>query len=259
MSDAMRTDAAHAQRNERPTSLFETMGVFGGELRLWDRHVARLSASMRAHGDDSEIDADLLAQAKAQLAAAPRHDVLTLERVLPTSASAGLTLLRTRSRTSSPWARALGGEHVRLVPTVACRAESELSADHKARPRTFYDRVLHEARAGGADDGLVLGRDGSLLETAVGNVWLLLDTVWTTPPLDGRVLPGVARSLLLERAHKEGIPTAERPCYLPDLHRADAICLSNAAFGVVPAGLVGSGEAELHSSLRRLWRFAVGD
>jgi branched-subunit amino acid aminotransferase/4-amino-4-deoxychorismate lyase len=98
----MRTDAAHAQRNERPTSLFETMGVFGGELRLWDRHVARLSASMRAHGDDSEIDADLLAQAKAQLAAAPRHDVLTLERVLPTSASAGLTLLRTRSRTSSP-------------------------------------------------------------------------------------------------------------------------------------------------------------
>lgn len=259
MSDSMRADAMHAQRKERPTSLFETMGVFGGELRLWDRHVARISASMRAHGDEEPIDAELLAQAKTQLSAAQRHDVLTLERVLPTDASAGLTLLRTRSRTSSPWARALGDEHVRLLPTVARRAESELPAHHKARPRTFYDRVFQEARAGGADDGLVLARDGAVLETSVGNVWLLLDTVWTTPPLDGRVLPGIARSLLLERARKEGIPTAERPCYLPDLHRADAICLSNAAFGVVPAGLVGSGEVELHSSLRRLWRFAVGD
>ena len=72
MSESMRADAMHAQRKERPTSLFETMGVFGGELRLWDRHVARISASMCAHGDEEPIDAELLAQAKT-----PIMDMLT--------------------------------------------------------------------------------------------------------------------------------------------------------------------------------------
>jgi branched-subunit amino acid aminotransferase/4-amino-4-deoxychorismate lyase len=243
----------------RPSSLFETLGLFGGELRLWDRHMARLSASMRAHGDDASIPSDLRERATSQLASASRHDVLVVERALPTAAGEGLFALRTRSRTASPWARALRGEAIALVPTVVHRGSDAVPAEHKARPRAFYDAVLAQAQQGGADDGVVVGADGAVLETAVGNLWLHLDSVWVTPSLDGRVLPGIARALLLERAARAEIPVAERPCSLSDLHRADAICLSNAAFGVVPARLRATEQAELHSSLRRLWRFAVGD
>lgn len=243
----------------RPSSLFETMGLFGGELRLWDRHMARLSASMRAHGDGEAIPADLREQAMAQLSAAMRHDVLVVERALPSASTPGWFALRTRSRTASPWARSLRGEAVVVVPTVARRSLFAEVAGHKARPRTFYEAVLAEARASSADDGIVVGDDGALLETAAGNLWLHIDSVWVTPPLLGGALPGVARALLLERAAAAQIPVVERPCFLPDLHRADAICLSNAAFGVAPAALPTTAQPELHSSLRRLWRFAVGD
>ena len=243
----------------RPSSLFETIGVFGGELRLWDRHMARLAASMRAHGDEAAIPSDLREQAMAQLAAALRHDVLVVERALSQESTSGFFALRTRSKTASPWARALRGEAVLVLPTLVRRAVGVEALGHKARPRAFYDAVLAEARVGGADDGIVIGDDGALLETAVGNLWLHLDSVWVTPPLDGRVVPGVARGLLLDRAAANQIPVGERRCFLPDLHRADAICLSNAAFGVAPAALRATTAPELHSSLRRLWRFAVGD
>ncbi|MGE3174706.1 MAG: aminotransferase class IV [Planctomycetota bacterium] len=239
-------------------ALFETMGVWRGDLPLWERHVARLRGGLLrlgvAHvGDD---DASLRRAADELLRHNAGDDVVRLCcRPRPRGHSRELT---TRRRADSPWAAGEGGDGVvRLLPTVARRAPGEPPADLKAEPRGFYDAVLREARAGTAADGVVLGDDGAVLETALGTLWLHLDAVWTTPALDGRVLPGVARGLLLERARAAGVPVAERRCDLGDLHRADALCVSNAVFGVRPAALVGA-PVELHSALRRLWPFAGG-
>ncbi len=230
------------------SALFETMGRFGGELRLWDRHLVRLRSAMQRCGDATPPPIELAAVA-GELLRDNGHDVLRLERLL--RPRGGSWRLQTRARTPS--------DLVRLLPTVTRRPAAAPPADLKATPRAFYDAVLCEARAGGADDGIVLGDDGALLETAVGNLWLLLDSVWTTPPLDGRVLPGIARALLLERARSVGIPVQERPCYLGDLHRAQSMCVSNAVHGPRSAILVGGPVGEAGSSLARLWRFAVAD
>ncbi|MEQ1634026.1 MAG: aminotransferase class IV [Planctomycetota bacterium] len=242
----------------RPTSLIETIGVFRSELRLFDRHVQRLCSAMLACGDREPLPRDLREQAEAMVRA-DRHDVVRIERVLATSSAPASIAITTRSRRESPWARSLDREPVRLLPVVAQRGTSSPPVEQKALPRTYWDRVLQEARAGGADDGIALAPDGALLETAVGNLWLLLDSVWTTPPCDAPVLPGIARALLLERAAAVGIPTAERRCELSDLHRAEALVVSNAAFGPVQAVLGPSTAGECNTSLQRLWRFAVGD
>jgi len=147
--------------------------------------------------------------------------------------------------------------HVRLVPTVALRRPDDPPGDLKAMPRRFYDQVLQQAQDGGADDGIVVGTGGVVLETALANLWLLLDGTWVTPALDGSVLPGVARALLLERALAANVATAERRCGLDDLHRAAAIATSSAVHGPRAAQLLGSGPAAVaivDSTLGALWR-----
>ena len=148
---------------------------------------------------------------------------------------------------------------VTLLPCVARRPSGGPAAAHKCEPRSFYDAVLAEARAGGADDGIVVGDDGAVLETAVGNLWLCLGGMWVTPPLDGRVLPGIARGLVLEHAWTHGIPVAEGACSLSDLHRATALMVTNAVHGPRAAQLPGQTVQELDTRLLRLWRSVVPD
>lgn len=230
------------------SGLFETMGSFGGELRLWDRHLARLRAGCARLGVAAELPSNLRDDA-LQLLRTNGDDVLRLEALLrPRGVSWRMTTRRRQTL-----------DVVRLLPTVARRPADAPPADLKATPRPHYDAVLAEARRGGADDGIVLGDGGALLETAHANLWLLLDSVWTTPPLDGRVLPGIARAVLLERARSVGVPVAEAPCWLGDLHRAQSMCVSNAVHGPRVACLPGATVPESATSLGRLWRFAVAD
>lgn len=229
-------------------ALFETIGYFRSGLVLWDLHLARLCASLRHFGIVDEVPAGLRSAVGALLSA-NGHDVARVERRL--LATGPRWLVSTRARQPVPV--------VRLVPAIARRPLDALPADHKLTPRAYYDAVLAEAQRAGADDGIVVGDDGALLETAHGNLWLLLDAVWTTPPLDGRLLPGIARALLLDRARAQGVPVAMRRLDFGDLHRATAICVSNSVYGPRPAALVADPVGETGSSLRRLWQFAVAD
>jgi branched-subunit amino acid aminotransferase/4-amino-4-deoxychorismate lyase len=143
---------------------------------------------------------------------------------------------------------------VRLIPVLARAPADAPPPDLKTTDRRHYDAALLEARAGGADDGVLLGLDGSVLETAIASLWLLLDGVWTTPPADGAILPGIARALLLERARTQGIAVAERRCELGDLHRAASLAVSNAVSGVRAAALVGASPGSEPVALQSLWQ-----
>ncbi len=55
-------------------------------------------------------------------------------------------------------------------------------------------------RSGREQAPLLVDADGTVLEAAWGNVWVLEGDALLTPPADGRILPGVTRSLLLELA-----------------------------------------------------------
>lgn len=233
---------------------FETMGAQGGEIARWDLHLKRLTATARRLGL-AFVPAPTLRAAATELLLHNGHadDVLRLSLV--PAGERVHTVLHSRAR--GPLRRC-----VRLLPTVVEPPAHEPPRECKLWPRPFYDAVQQQAQDGGADDGIVVAADGAVLETAVGNLWLRLDGVWTTPPLDGRLLPGIGRASLLAAARAAGVRVAERRCDLGDLHRAEALAHSNAVFGPRPAALLGAAlptVAFSDTELLPLWRAAARD
>ncbi len=78
---------------------------------------------------------------------------------------------------------------------------------HKWRDRMLLAE-LHE-RLGATP--LLLDADGAVLESAWANVWWLDGDRLCTPVLDGRQLPGVGRSVLLDAAEVDGLMPVEVP------------------------------------------------
>lgn len=230
---------------------FETMGAVAAALPLWPQHLARLGAAAARLGRPWVAAPELRAAASALLLQNGCADGVLRLQLWPAAAGWQVAM------TTRP--RGLRPRVVQLLPTVVERLATDPPGDLKASPRRFYDRVRQQAQDGGADDGIVVGSDGAVLETAVGNLWLWLDGEWVTPTLDGRVLPGVARALLLAAAANGRLRVREQPCGLDDLHRARLLAVSNAVHGPEPAGLLGAepGEVSLVEELRRCWREAL--
>jgi branched-subunit amino acid aminotransferase/4-amino-4-deoxychorismate lyase len=230
---------------------FETMGAVAGSVPLWPLHMQRLARATERLGLAFTATPELRAAAiEVLLKNGHTDDVLRLAVVPDSDAPASPVRVVVASRKRSPI------KSVRLLPTVVERDPDDPPSDIKAQPRRFYDAVLQQAQDGEANDGIVVASDGCLLEAALGNLWLRVDGTWRTPPLDGRVLPGIARAVLLEHAAAYGLPVAETPLTFADLHRADAIAHSNAVYGPRPACLAGERAAVeiVDTELGALWR-----
>lgn len=98
----------------------------------------------------------------------------------------------------------------------------------------YVDRAwLTRAEDGLSDNEAVLFVAAhQVLETSRANVFAVIEGALTTPPLDGRILPGVTRQVVLDLADDLRIPVAIADLTLADLHAADAVFLTNAVRGL---------------------------
>lgn len=127
-----------------------------------------------------------------------------------------------------------------IGPVGVVWANEKVSSDdllqrHKTSHRPHYDREL--ARIGqlpGVFDALFLNEKGEVAEGARSNVFVSLAGRLYTPPLSCGVLDGVARRRLLASGEAE-----ERILRREDILQAEAIFLSNAVRGLMPAQMVG--------------------
>ena len=109
--------------------------------------------------------------------------------------------------------------------------------EHKWRDRRLIDEL---ARRLGAVP-LLADLDGELLEAGYASLWIVEASTLTTPPLDGRLLPGTVRQSLLA-APPEGLETREAAISLERLKKADEILLTSSVRGVHPATVRGGRE-----------------
>jgi para-aminobenzoate synthetase/4-amino-4-deoxychorismate lyase len=148
-----------------------------------------------------------------------------------------------------------GWEHGVALHSVAA---PEWASRHKWADRSGLERL--EASLDGALP-LLLGEDGAPLETSRANVFAVRGGTLTTPPLDGRILPGIARARTIEIAGAMGIRLRERSVALTDLLDAEEMFLTGSVRGIEPVRSLDGVELEprsdatarLGAELHRRW------
>jgi branched-chain amino acid aminotransferase len=93
------------------------------------------------------------------------------------------------------------------------------------------------AIAAGADDVVLLDRDGEIAEAPIANAFAIVSGALWTPPL-GRVLPGITRDSVLAIARAEGIPVREERMPLEAFASADEAFLTATSLPISPIGWV---------------------
>jgi para-aminobenzoate synthetase/4-amino-4-deoxychorismate lyase len=230
--------------------LFETMRVGAdGRLPLFERHLRRLGGSAAAFGLQVP-PAERIAAAAGQLLAASPSGPRALRLTLLARAEGVRCVMATRALPVVTLPLELWVSPMR-------RGGPDPLAAHKTTSRMHWRLARVGAPAGGAEV-LVAAADGAVLETETGNLFAAWDGAWVTPPADGRLLPGVARGLLLDGLRELGVAVEERSFDLGELGRARRIVVCNAVRGPRPARLGAGGGGGDSGELGGIWRRAVG-
>lgn len=93
------------------------------------------------------------------------------------------------------------------------------------------------AIAAGANDVVLLDRDGDIAEAPIANAFAVVGGTLWTPPL-GRILPGVTRDSILALARSEGIPVREERLPAETFAAADEAFLSGTSLPIAPIGWI---------------------
>ncbi|MGI8714041.1 MAG: aminotransferase class IV [Solirubrobacteraceae bacterium] len=224
---------------DRSAGVFETLLVRDGRVQARDRHLARLAASVAGLYDRSlppGLD-DQVNQRTRGLTGAHRLRVDAVP--FPAELRIALTTSPLDPQRARRWA---------CTPLTLPGGQG----DHK-----WCDRTRLSVPEGVA---LLVDEDDAVLEAAWANVWMLDGRRLITPPVDGRILPGVTRARLLELAPSLGLQPEQRRISLDEARAAPAIILTSsltlaagAAVGTVPAPEDGTVQAIREALLAGEW------
>ncbi|WP_432730821.1 aminodeoxychorismate synthase component I [Variovorax sp. W6] len=201
--------------------LLETLALADGELRDAPAHLARMAAAATHFGRpwNEETVSRCLDGLKARHAAA-------MWRV---------RLLLDAQGTPRAEAFAMEAPPARVRLQLAERPFDEAQGDFtrfKTTRRAHYEAFAPSAP--GVFDTLLWNRDGEITECTRGNIALLLDGRWVTPPLHCGLLNGIGRANRVR-----GGQLAEAVVRVDDLPRVQALAFVNSLRGWLEADLDG--------------------
>jgi len=216
--------AAHSP--DPAKGVFETMLVLAGRPVELEAHLRRLDASL----------ASLFG---ANLPPATRREVV--ERARPVEHG---KLRVTVVPDKRPFAATIATTEV-ARPLVFPDREAAVElrsvvVDGGLGAHKWADRSLLEAAERDGTPGavaLLLDRDGWVLEASRGSVFSVQDGKLITPPIDGRILPGIARRGAIEVAAAQGFETREEMLTLADLLEGEAF-LAGSVRGIEPVSRI---------------------
>ena len=229
---------------------FETMRAYGGEIFAWDAHANRLQETCSVlelpHG---LTDDDLYGRITDLLAANELSEAyvrLSITRgVQPGKLTPDEAVDPTVVVIVKPLPR--GGSDGQPVydgpatlQTVKTKRVPDSAIPTQAKTHNYLNGVLArlELRVSDADEAIMVDTDGHAAEGATSNLFFVRDNALRTPSLDGSVLPGITRRVVLDIAEQEGIPIEEGR-YTPDeIRNADEVFLTNSTWEIRPVAVV---------------------
>jgi len=108
--------------------------------------------------------------------------------------------------------------------------------DSRIKSLNYLNNVLarQQARAAGADEGIMLNQQGHVSEGSVNNIFIVSNNALLTPAAADGALEGITRSVILELAAAAGITISVRSLTAYDLYTADECFLSGTGVELLP-------------------------
>jgi len=247
---------------------YETLRSYGGRIFRFPQHLVRLRETLAGlaldlpYSDEAITDGayamirtDGLADARIRLTVTggPHDGVIRLRRSGPPS------LIMTAVPLTPPPDR-LYREGVDVILSRTTVPDDHPLARLKTTSRLVNLMAKEEALTRGAFEALFLDDRRHLLEGTATNIFLVVDGALVTPCLEGPLLAGVTRDLVIETAHEAGLEVKERRVPVETLSRASEAFLTSTTLELLPvrtvdevpigAGRPGPVRRELHRRYR---------
>lgn len=112
--------------------------------------------------------------------------------------------------------------------SVSCPISSHKTAN-------FMTNILarDEAREKGAHEAIFLNTENYVAEASVSNLFIVIDNVIITPPLDANILPGITRKTVLDICKDNRITAKEALFGIEELMNADECFLTNSLMEIM--------------------------
>ncbi|MEO5702752.1 MAG: aminodeoxychorismate lyase [Gammaproteobacteria bacterium] len=219
--------------------LFETLAVFNGQPRLWDRHMRRLCLGCVRLGIPSPDLTALRAEALVVCQSAPQ----AVLKIIVTRGSAqrgyrGLSATNpTRIVALYPWFDYPAdfeqhGIAVRVCTTRLGSNPALAGIKHLNRLEQVLARNEWDDPA--IPEGIMLDGQGQVIEGTMSNIFMVCDGRLLTPDLSQCGVAGIMRELILETAVAMALPATITVLSLNEMMNAQEIFLCNSLIGLWP-------------------------
>lgn len=224
-------------------SVFEVFRTYGGVPFAEKPHLERLARSAELLMISMPVSLETLSsEVAATLRAAGSGDWYV--RVVITRGMGPLTYdLSTATKPLrviivAPLSLPPKGYYERGVAVCLLRAsrptDDERASGAKASNYLANLLAVHEAKQKGAQEALMLGRRGQILEGASSNIFVVKDGKVRTPEPEPGILVGITRAVVLAAAAAEGIEVQETEVRPEHLYEADEAFITSSIREVMP-------------------------
>ena len=258
-------------------SVFEVYRTYGGVPFAEAEHLERLERSAERLMIPMPVPLDdLSAEVRATLDAAGEEDHYVRVVVTrgsgpltydPSTATTPLRVIIVAPLSLPPKASYDNGIAVTLL-SASRPTDDPRAAGAKASNYLANLLAVHEAKQKGAQEALMLGRDGRILEGASSNLFIVKGGTVRTPEPQPGILVGITRATVLRAAAAEGIEVEEAEVRPEDLFSADEAFITSSIREVMPvvnadghkigAGTPGPVTRRLHAGYLQAVRKATG-
>jgi branched-chain amino acid aminotransferase len=225
-------------------AVFETIRTYHGVPFALDAHMRRLSWSASRVYIPLPVGLDVIAH-EVREATSLAHNPESYIRVMITRGT-GETLGLDPQLAQQPVRVIIVGPlhpppaeaYERGVSVIAFRTQrlADATAAAGAKVANYLVAVLamHDARAAGAAEALIVDGHGNVIEGASSNVFAVRGSLLTTPPEDAGILPGITRARILDVAADLGIKVQFAPLPLAELAHVDELFICSSIRELLP-------------------------
>lgn len=234
--------------------VFETLRVYNGKPFLLDRHLGRLAHGLGGLYIRDPYNFDQWYKSVGELIT--RNNAK--ESILRIQVSRGVGK-RGYSSSGNYSPTAIISLHdspppddndiqLDLITATGILADHDPLSTLKTSNKLVNIIALREAERAGAHDAMLLNGKGFATETSSSNIFAILGTKLTTPPLSSGCLSGITRGYILELAVELGIETTQKDLEYDQLKSCEGIFLTNSVRGIQNIGSM-DGESIQQSNL----------